>query len=232
MLKQALFALTAALCIILQAARAAPPPAAEIEINHLLGLIENSGCEFFRNGTWYDAQRAAAHLRDKYEALAANGRIETAEDFIDKAASRSSISSQAYLIKCGGGAPITTRQWFSAALARYRGASGAQRSGDRTEFPSVRSILPVGARRRAELLAKSAGEMTVIAEPATPGDFGNSKAIVSLVAQQPMRPMEPAGIHHTASPALALIQIPVFCCVAETGEWHRILPCRTPAIQV
>jgi hypothetical protein len=128
MVKQVLFVLTAALCIILQAARAAPPPAAEIEINHLLELIENSGCEFFRNGTWYDAQRAVAHLRTKYEALAANGQIETAEDFIDKAASGSSMSGQAYLIRCGGGAPMTTRQWFSAALARHRGASGTQRS--------------------------------------------------------------------------------------------------------
>jgi hypothetical protein len=128
MVKQALFVLTAALCIILQAARAAPPPAAEIEINHLLGLIEHSGCEFFRNGTWYDAQRAAAHLRTKYEALAANAQIETAEDFIDKVATSSSMSGQDYLIRCGGGAPMTTHQWFSAALARHRGASGAQRS--------------------------------------------------------------------------------------------------------
>jgi hypothetical protein len=128
MVRQILLALTAALCIYLQAARAAPPPAAEIEINHLLGLIENSGCEFFRNGTWYDAQRAAAHLRGKYQALAASGQIETAQDFIDKAASSSSMTGQAYLIRCGTAATMTTRQWFSAALARYRGVSGAQRS--------------------------------------------------------------------------------------------------------
>ncbi len=124
MVAQALFALSAAFCINLQAASAAPPAAAELEINHLLGLIESSGCEFFRNGTWYGAQRAAAHLRGKYEALAASGQVETAEDFIGKAASISSMSGQAYLIRCGGGAPITTRQWFSAALARYRGSSG------------------------------------------------------------------------------------------------------------
>jgi hypothetical protein len=142
--KQALFALTAALCIVMQAARAAPPPAAEVEINHLLGLIENSGCEFFRNGTWYDSQRAAAHLRAKYQALAANGKIETAEDFIDKAASSSSMSGQAYLIRCGGTAPMTTRQWFSAALVRYRGASGAQRSLRAAPSAAYARILPIG----------------------------------------------------------------------------------------
>jgi uncharacterized protein DUF5329 len=143
MVKQALFALTAVLCIILQAARAAPPPATEAEINHLLGLMQNSGCEFFRNGTWYDAQRAAAHLRGKYAALAVNGQIETAEDFIDKAASSSSTSGQAYLIRCGGGAPTTTRQWFSTALARYRGTSGAQSSLRSTPSAACARALPL-----------------------------------------------------------------------------------------
>jgi Family of unknown function (DUF5329) len=118
-IKALLFALTMALTI-LPAARAAPPAAAEIEINHLLGLIEQSGCEFFRNGTWYDAQLAQAHLRAKYDALAASNQIKTAEDFIEKAASSSSISGQPYQIRCGGGAPMLTSEWFSAALARYR----------------------------------------------------------------------------------------------------------------
>ena len=105
---------------ILPAARAAATPVAEIEINHLLGLIEQSGCEFFRNGTWYDAQRAHAHLRAKYDALIASNQIKTAEDFIEKAASNSSLSGQPYQIRCGGGAAMTTHQWFAAALARFR----------------------------------------------------------------------------------------------------------------
>src|SRR5271157_3476681 len=113
------FALTMALNL-LPVARAAPPAAAEIEINHLLGLIERSGCEFFRNGTWYDAQRAQAHLRAKYDALIASNQIKTAEDFIEKAASNSSLSGQPYQIRCGGGAAMTTHQWFGAALARFR----------------------------------------------------------------------------------------------------------------
>ena len=105
---------------LLPAVHAAPSPVAEIEINHLLGLIEQSGCEFFRNGTWYDAQRAQAHLRAKYDALAASNQIKTAEDFIEKAASHSSISGRPYQIKCGSGTAMSTGQWFSEALARYR----------------------------------------------------------------------------------------------------------------
>jgi Family of unknown function (DUF5329) len=123
--KSMLFALIVALNI-LPAVRAAAPATAEIEINHLLGLIEQSGCEFFRNGTWYDAQRAQAHLRAKYDVLAASDQIRTAEDFIEKAASHSSLSGRPYQIRCGGGAPMTTNQWFVAALARYRNTTISQ----------------------------------------------------------------------------------------------------------
>src|SRR5271167_4415745 len=116
-----LFALTVTVALhTMPAARAAAPPVAEVEINHLLELIERSGCEFFRNGTWYDGQRAQAHLRAKYDALAASNQIKTAEDFIEKAASNSSISGRPYQIRCGGGAAMTTHQWFAAALARFR----------------------------------------------------------------------------------------------------------------
>jgi hypothetical protein len=117
-IKSLLFVLTMALNIL--PAGATPPSVAETEINYLLGLIEQSGCEFFRNGTWYDAQRAQAHLRAKYDALAAKSQIDTAEDFVEKAAASSSISGRPYQIRCGGGAPMTTRQWLTAALARYR----------------------------------------------------------------------------------------------------------------
>jgi hypothetical protein len=102
------------------AAAAAPPSVAEVEINYLLGLIEQSGCEFFRNGTWYDAPQAQAHLRAKYDALAASNQIKTAEDFIEKAASNSSMSGRPYQIRCDAGVAISTNQWFSAALAHYR----------------------------------------------------------------------------------------------------------------
>lgn len=112
-------ALTLALNM-LPAARAAIPAAAQIEINHLLALVEQSGCEFYRNGIWYDAPRAQAHLRDKYDVLAAGDQIKTAEDFIEKAASKSSMSGLPYQIKCGADAAITSKQWFAAALARYR----------------------------------------------------------------------------------------------------------------
>ena len=106
--------------VLLQAARAAPPATAEAEINYLLQFVETSGCEFYRNGSWFDAARAQAHLRDKYELLAKGDRISTAEDFIEQAATKSSLSGQAYKVRCGGGEPVTTTQWLRAALAALR----------------------------------------------------------------------------------------------------------------
>lgn len=104
----------------LSAARAAPPQTAQVEINYLLALIGASGCDFYRNGVWYDSQRAAEHLRSKYDFLVERDQIRTAEDFIEKAATSSSMSGEQYLIRCGGAAPVTTHQWMLEALAHYR----------------------------------------------------------------------------------------------------------------
>ena len=105
-------------------AHAAPPAIAQTEINYLLGFIERSGCMFYRNGSWYDARQAQAHLRSKYDALAAMGRIVTAEDFIEQAATKSSLSGEAYAIRCNSDPAVTTHQWLRDALARYRLAAG------------------------------------------------------------------------------------------------------------
>jgi Family of unknown function (DUF5329) len=101
-------------------AQSAPPVIAQTEINYLLGFIERSGCMFYRNGSWYDAGQAQAHLRSKYDALAAMGRIVTAEDFIEHAATKSSLSGEAYAIRCNSAPAVTTNQWLRDALARYR----------------------------------------------------------------------------------------------------------------
>ena len=105
-------------------AHAAPPVIAQTEINYLLGCIERSGCMFYRNGSWYDATQAQAHLRSKYDTLAAMGRIVTAEDFIEQAATKSSLSGEAYAIRCNSGPAVSTDQWLRDALARYRHAAG------------------------------------------------------------------------------------------------------------
>jgi uncharacterized protein DUF5329 len=105
-------------------ARAAPPAIAQTEINYLLGFIENSACEFFRNGSWYDGKKAAAHLRDKYAMLSTGDRIQTAADFIEEAATKSSLSGQPYQVRCGGATAVATSEWLRDILARYRARTG------------------------------------------------------------------------------------------------------------
>jgi len=105
---------------LLPSARAEPPPIAQAEIHYLLESVENSGCEFYRNGAWYDSKKARAHLQSKYEILSASGRINTAEDFIENAATRSSVSGRPYQVRCAGTGVVTSNQWLRNALERYR----------------------------------------------------------------------------------------------------------------
>jgi hypothetical protein len=101
-------------------AHAAPPAIATDEINYLLGFIDRSGCKFYRNGSWYDAHRAQSHLRDKYNYLAARDRIKSSEDFVEQAATRSSMSGEEYQIQCGAGPAIPSNLWLRTALLDYR----------------------------------------------------------------------------------------------------------------
>jgi hypothetical protein len=114
-----LLGLVLALCC--RPAQSAPPPQiAQTEINYLLGFIEQSGCQFYRNGSWYDSKRAQAHLRDKYNYMVARDLIKTAEDFIEQAATRSSMSGIAYALKCSSAPVVASSLWLREVLARYR----------------------------------------------------------------------------------------------------------------
>jgi hypothetical protein len=100
---------------------AQPDAVTQKEVEHLIGYLASSGCRFNRNGTWYDAPRAAPHLRQKYEYLLDRNLVKTAESFIDNAASESSVSGKPYLVQCEGKPEVQSSAWFRAELARFRG---------------------------------------------------------------------------------------------------------------
>jgi hypothetical protein len=102
------------------AAQGEPSAVTQQEINALLADIELSGCEFYRNGSWYNSKKAQVHLRDKYDYLARRDLINTTEDFIEKGASESSISGRPYQVRCNGREPVLSGQWLRDELARYR----------------------------------------------------------------------------------------------------------------
>ena len=105
---------------VLSATFAEPPAKVQAEIVYLLQHVEKSGCEFYRNGTWYDSKRASAHMNDKYQYFATKGQFNSAEEFIERAATASSSSGTRYQIKCAGSAPVDCNRWLREALAVYR----------------------------------------------------------------------------------------------------------------
>lgn len=105
---------------IAPAAGAEPPAIVQQEINQLIRFVGDSGCEFRRNGVWSDPKAAEAHVRSKYDTLLRLGRIDTTQDFIDKAATESSLSGEPYEVRCGRNLPIPSSVWLRNELARYR----------------------------------------------------------------------------------------------------------------
>jgi hypothetical protein len=103
-----------------EAAAAALAPAARAEINALISKLEASACEFNRNGTWYTAADAKSHLLRKLKYLEDRGALQSAEQFIELAASNSSLSGRPYLVKCGDDPPLGSGKWLRSQLQIIR----------------------------------------------------------------------------------------------------------------
>ena len=72
------------------------------------------------------------HLREKYQWLVNKDMISATSDFIDKAASESSMTGLAYRVRCKGQEDVLSKQWLNDELTRYRGTR-------RTEWTVTRS---------------------------------------------------------------------------------------------
>ena len=93
------------------------------EIDHLLGALGGSNCRFYRNGKWYGASDAQAHLTKKYEYLRKKKLLGSAEDFITGAGTESSRSGQPYQVQCGKDDAVPSAVWLQAELRRLRSDS-------------------------------------------------------------------------------------------------------------
>lgn len=107
--------------IILLASLLVQGPAAladtDDDVNYLLEFVTESGCTFIRNGERHEGADAAEHLRMKYEND--KRHIDSAEAFIDRIASASSLSGQPYVVSCGGKTQ-TSRDWLNEALVAHQ----------------------------------------------------------------------------------------------------------------
>ncbi|MCG8276733.1 DUF5329 domain-containing protein [Stenotrophomonas sp. NLF4-10] len=101
--------------------QAAPGATVQREIEGLMQALEQSGCRFQRNGRWHGAAEVRDHLQRKYDYLRKRELAGSAEQFIDNAASRSSLSGKPYRVACPGRSEQDAAPWFRQQLAGLRG---------------------------------------------------------------------------------------------------------------
>ena len=95
------------------------------EIDFLLTTVGSSDCVFIRNGKRHSAADAEDHLRMKYRR--GKRYATTTEDFIERLASKSSMSKKLYHIECPGEPVTPSGEWLTERLVEYR---ARQQSGD------------------------------------------------------------------------------------------------------
>lgn len=98
-------------------------PAVRAEIDQLLTKLQASGCEFNRNGSWYSGAEAKDHLLRKLEYIENKGTLQSTEQFIELAASKSSFSGKAYQVKCGNEPAQESQAWLTKQLGAIRAAA-------------------------------------------------------------------------------------------------------------
>ncbi len=119
--RAACFALTCLLSLSCQAGEL--PAAAKLEVQSLLQRLAESGCQFNRNGSWYTAAEAKAHLSRKLDYVIDKKLAISAEEFIAVAASKSSMSGQAYQVKCQSAPAVPSAVWLTTNLKEQRAKS-------------------------------------------------------------------------------------------------------------
>lgn len=113
-------ALVAMLFSASQLYAASLPAAARGEIDSLLWRLAVSGCEFKRNGSWHTAEEAQAHLRRKLDYLEKKSAVASTDQFIQRAATKSSMSGKPYQVRCGNQARVPSSRWLRTELQKLR----------------------------------------------------------------------------------------------------------------
>ncbi|MFL6657152.1 MAG: DUF5329 domain-containing protein [Massilia sp.] len=112
----------AGVLLMANAVSAATPPAVRSEVAQLMTAVEKSGCKFNRNGSWYSAEEARAHLQKKFDYMDKKDLVTSTEVFIEKGASTSSMSGKPYEMQCAGAKTTTSAAWLNEELKRVREA--------------------------------------------------------------------------------------------------------------
>ena len=92
--------------------------------NLLTAVGQQEQLIFIRNGSEHNAAEAESHLRLKLSKT--KKRLSTAEQFVDKVASGSSISSKPYQVKLPGKDPVDAKIYLTELLAETDKAAAAK----------------------------------------------------------------------------------------------------------
>jgi hypothetical protein len=95
-------------------------PSTREEVNALLENLGTSECLFYRNDTWHTGAAARDHLKRKYDYLVKKGLIAKTEDFIAHAATKSSVTGEAYKVQCPGHDAELSGTWLMYELEHIR----------------------------------------------------------------------------------------------------------------
>lgn len=90
----------------------------QTEINHLLEFLQNSECQFERNGKMHTGKDTVNHVKIKYNYF--KSKIDSAEKFIEYSATKSTMSGKFYMVLCKDKPKVKTRDWLLQELKNYR----------------------------------------------------------------------------------------------------------------
>jgi len=103
--------------LVAQATTRQAPTAVDATIRYLIDVVASSENTFLRNSTRYGGAEAAQHLQRKYEHF--RDKIQTVDDFIELAASRSLLTGKPYLVVDTAGVTTPTSLWLHQLLSDY-----------------------------------------------------------------------------------------------------------------
>jgi hypothetical protein len=110
------------------AGEAPPRESPEQAIEYLIEFVTQSDWTFVRNGKEYTGAQAAEHMLRKYEHF--KEQIQSPEEFIRTAASKSLLSGRPYLVRSPQGKELSSQEWLLGVLEDYRKAKNPQESGN------------------------------------------------------------------------------------------------------
>jgi len=107
----------AAMLMAVSAVQAAPPAHEQSRIERLIRFVESQkDMKFIRNGTEYSCAEAAKFMRGKLESM--GGDVSTAREFIERIATKSSMSGEPYHVKLADGRLVPAAQFLTEELKR------------------------------------------------------------------------------------------------------------------